>query len=407
MLSVALAPCALRAAAPSPPLDPSYYAYDSQAPFTATETPYGEKSGVHITRVTYPSPVKTPFTVNNTVTAYLFLPSGPGPHPAMVVLHEWLPPKGMKDEFRLCQGIAHAQVAALLIVEPYSLERRPKPTRPDAELLSGNVPQMVAGLRQCVLDTRRGLDWLSRRPDIDPQRMGAAGISLGGILAPLVAGVDRRARVLLTLVGGGDVADIVWNSYFTKGLKPEMRKRGYTEDSLREAMRPVEPTEWLQGFDPKNALLINGRYDIFVTPHDSQTLARALGGAKIVWANTGHYGIALSEAQAEAVGVQFLRSRFFGDPPTFAPPTTLRSHTIKLGFLIGGREKLLVSPALAYQIINFDSQGRYSLDGQLTFHGLSGGLSARLTRTSAIGLDLPLRRGPIKTRPYLLMHFVL
>ena len=74
-------------------------------------------------------------------------------------------------------------MAALLIVEPYSLNRRSQDLRgPDPEILSGDVPQMVAALRQAVLDARRGLDYLSRRPDMDPERLGAAGISLGGIL---------------------------------------------------------------------------------------------------------------------------------------------------------------------------------------------------------------------------------
>ena len=68
-------------AAPPPAVDPAFYAYDQAAPFPVTEKPYGVENGVQITTITYPSLVQTPYAVNNTVTAYLFMPPGLGPAP--------------------------------------------------------------------------------------------------------------------------------------------------------------------------------------------------------------------------------------------------------------------------------------------------------------------------------------
>ena len=101
----------------------------------------------------------------------------------------------------LSQAITRANVAALMIVEPFSLNRRSKNMNgPDPAILSGNVPQMEGALRQAVLDARRGLDYLSRRPDIDSSRLGIAGISLGGVLSGLVTKVDPRIQATMTLV---------------------------------------------------------------------------------------------------------------------------------------------------------------------------------------------------------------
>ena len=387
-------------------VDPNYYRYDATAPFTTTVVPDGTWGGVTRLRVTYPSPVVTPFPVNNIVTAYLFQPSGPGAHPAVVVLHEWLP-VNLNNEFNVAAALAKAQIAALVIVQPYSLNRRPMPRDPSAELLTGNVPQMVAGIRQCVLDTRRGLDWLSTRPDIDANRLGVSGISIGGIIAPLVAGVDHRIKAVVAIDGGADVADIVWSSPFLRGLHPEMLQRGYTRTSLRAALAPIESSNWLHGFDPKNGLLFNGRYDVFVTPYHAKELSKAMGGAPIIWLNTGHYGLAFSTKPLYNTGVQFLYSRFTPGSTQFTPPDTLVSHTLKAGLLVGGHEGIYVSPAIAYQILDFDRAGRYSLDGQLTLHGLSGALSARVTGTSSIGLEMPIFHGAVKPKPYLLLHIVL
>ena len=124
-LLLGVVPCATLRADPATPVDPHFFDYDARAPFTATVTPLRTKAGgVRVLTVTYPSPVVTPFPANNTVTGYLFLPPGPGPHPAMIVLHEWLP-VNLNNEFAMCRGMAKAGVAAFLIVQPFSLEPAP------------------------------------------------------------------------------------------------------------------------------------------------------------------------------------------------------------------------------------------------------------------------------------------
>ncbi len=386
------------------PVDPRFFDYDPGPPVDAVVTQQPDMDGLRVYRVTFPSPVVTPFAADNTVIGFFFQPPGPGPYPAMVVLHEWLPVT-LANEDQMCEAIAHAGTAAFLMEEPFSLERRPVPHRPDAELLSGNLPQMVAGLRQTVIDARRSVDYLQSRPDIDPRRLGVGGISLGGVLAPLVAGADGRPTVVLTVVAGSDVADTIWNSVFTRGIRQGLRERGYTFDDLRTQMAPFEAGRWLHDFDPQNALMFNGRDDFFIRPWAADDMARALGGAHITWLNTGHYGVAFTEQDVEAAGAQFLRARFSQPPVAYSAPDNLPARTIKLGILLGGQEK--ASPALAYQVLNFDAEGRYSLDGQLTLAGVSAALSARLNDSREIGIEFPLFHSAIRPTPFLLFHVVL
>ena len=396
-------------AAPQPvAVDPHFYDYDAHAPFAVTQepfsTPYATGIGFHAVRITFPSPVVTLYAVNNTVTGFLFLPDTPGPHPVMLVEHEWLPTT-LATEFEQSASLAKAGIAAFLIIQPYSYNRRPMPRIEGVELLSGNVPQMVGALRQAVLDARRAFDWLSTRPDIDPSRMGATGISLGGVLAPLIVGVDHRARFLVTIVGGTDVSDVVFDSFITSGLHPALLYHGVTFDSLKRDMAPVEPANWLRGFDPNNALLFNGRFDVFISPKQARHLSEALGGAHIVWTPTGHYGAIFAQKQIEATGIKFLRSRFGMDPAPYRPPSSLSAPTIKIGLLIGGQEG--VSPALAFQAVTFGPQNRLSLDGQLTLHGLAVAPSFRLDESNSLGLEFPLLHGKPKPRLFYMFHFVL
>ena len=397
------------AATPPTPVDPHFYDYDASAPFAVTQTTDKEAMAevggdIPVTRVTYPSPVVTPYPVNNVVTAFLFRPNTPGPHPVMLVEHEWLPVT-LTNEFILCATLARAGVAAFLVVQPYSYNRRILPRVPDVELLSGDTQQTVSAVRQAVLDNRRALDWLQTRPDIDPARMGVAGISLGGILAPLIAGVDHRAKVLVTIVGGGDVSDLVYDSFITYGLRPSLLYHGVTFDSLKRDYVNIEPTNWLSGFDPKNALLFNGRFDVFVNPKQAHHLARALGGAPIVWIPTGHYGTVFAEKKIEAVGAEFVRSRFGLDTTPFTPPKSLPAPTIKLGFLFGGQEG--VSPVIAKQLLTGGPGDRYSVDGQLTLHGISIAPSFRVDESNSLGVEFPLLHGKPKPRLFYSFTFTL
>ena len=98
--------------------------------------------------------------------------------------------------------------------------------------------------------------------------------------------MDHRAKVVVTIVGGADVSDIVFDSPITYGIQPGFHYHGVTYDSLKRDMAPIEPANWLHGFDPHNALLFNGRYDVFISPKQAHHLSEALGGAPIVWTNT-------------------------------------------------------------------------------------------------------------------------
>ncbi len=388
-------------------VSPHYFDYDQSAPFPVTEKPYGTENGVQITTVTFPSLIQTPYAVNNTVTAYLFVPPGPGPHPAMVVLHEFNP-SSTKSGFLLCRAIVRAQVEALMVVEPYSLNRTPSPNnRNDTHILSGNVPDMVGALSQIVFDARRGLDYLARRPDVDPSRMGIAGISLGGVMSGVVAGVDPRVKVVLTLVGGADFPKDIWDGVLTRPIRRQILQSGYTYETYSAAMAPIDSSTWLpqRRFDPNNVLMINGHYDTVILPTQAKLLAKDFGGTHIVWLASGHYGAQFSAGPASDLGVKFLRARFFGETAAYRQPDHLPARTIKLGFLLGGHEG--VTPSIATSLINFDGPGRYTVDGRLGLHGLSADLSARIGLITSVGVEFPLFHGTTRPKPFVMFSLTL
>lgn len=70
-----------------------------------------------------------------------------------------------------------------------------------------------------TLGARRGLTFLEQQPEVDPDRLGVYGHSMGGNLTVYVAGTDRRVKAAAPSVGGSGFRTQPWP------LLPEQRKQ--------------------------------------------------------------------------------------------------------------------------------------------------------------------------------------
>ena len=59
-----------------------------------------------------------------------------------------------------------------------------------------------------VWDDRRTIDYLLSRPEVDPQRIGCVGLSVGGYRSALLAAVDERIRAAVAVGWLCGVADL-------------------------------------------------------------------------------------------------------------------------------------------------------------------------------------------------------
>lgn len=66
-----------------------------------------------------------------------------------------------------------------------------------------------------VYDLQRGLDYLAHRPEVDPQRLGVMGLSLGGWEALILTAVDPRVEAVVCAGG-----HIVWSEVFAQERWP-------------------------------------------------------------------------------------------------------------------------------------------------------------------------------------------
>ena len=179
-----------------------------------------------VTRVLFPG-------VDGEAVAHLALPPGPGPHPTVVVYPI------LAGSHIVSEGLSKA-----LVRRGFAVARL---ERVDLEL--DNPDRTLRDLRQAlhsaVIDGRRLLDWLETLPEVDPQRLAAAGVSMGGIQALLLSAADSRVRGGFYLMVGGGLPQILWESTerpvrtFRDNL---IQRRGLdSREAFEELARPIPP----------------------------------------------------------------------------------------------------------------------------------------------------------------------
>lgn len=92
---------------------------------------------------------------------------------------------------------------------------------------------------QLIVDFRRAVDLLRARPEIDADRIGYLGVSYGGAMGGLLAGVEDRLSAVVLVVGdGGLVAHFTGAEYEGGEL---VRLDPAARDAWLAAMEPSEP----------------------------------------------------------------------------------------------------------------------------------------------------------------------
>lgn len=207
------------------------------------------------------------------VPAYLVLPAGLGPRPAVVFLH-WLGPVRTHRTHFLEESVELAAGAAgpicLLPQLRFPFQDKPVGTADDHEQI----------VRQ-VEDIRHGVDLLASRDDVDSERIALVGHDYGGMYAVALAARDPRVALLVAVA-----VDAQFGTWFAEYFLdlPSSARRGYA--AWFEASDPVRCIGRLQC----PALLQFGGSDTFVPAKvAAEIAAAACADATVVgYPGTGH-----------------------------------------------------------------------------------------------------------------------
>src|SRR5512136_1995323 len=129
----------------------------------------------------------------STLEAYLATPEGPGPHPAVVVIHEAF---GLNDNIRdIARRLANEGYAALAVDLFAGRNRMVCMFRFMGGMLTNSLNH------QGIKDLQAALTYLTQQSGVDAQRVGAIGFCMGGGLAIGWACTHDRLKVIAPFYG--------------------------------------------------------------------------------------------------------------------------------------------------------------------------------------------------------------
>ena len=141
------------------------------------------------------------------VTANVYRPNHAGRYPG-ILLQAGHTQEGKPEGQRLAANLA-LKGFVVLAFDPVGQGEREQTydRRVDRPLAGWSVPEHIQAGAQSLLigesvaryfiwDAKRALDYLSGRPEVDPERLGAVGCSGGGALTTFIGALDPRVKVV-------------------------------------------------------------------------------------------------------------------------------------------------------------------------------------------------------------------
>jgi dienelactone hydrolase len=185
------------------------------------------------------------------VHAYLVVPPGKGPFPAVIWAHG---SGGTRQDLILPATWLAARGAVSLVVDD--------PFERDPQLDLASDARQRAAIVQQVIDLRRSVDLLQSRKDVDPKLIGFMGLSFGAMQGALLAGTEPRIEAFDLQSGRGrtfgpGIDDLTWirRSHaaflFQLGLHDKVVPRAELVALAKAAPEPKE-IRWYDAGHPLN-----------------------------------------------------------------------------------------------------------------------------------------------------------
>jgi pimeloyl-ACP methyl ester carboxylesterase len=309
------------------------FEYDFAAPLDVREAGREERPGATIVDLSYASPM------GGRVPAYLVLPRRRGvaeaaaaagvaggrggqggdaalaPHPAAIFVH---PGQGNRGTF-LDEAVelAGRGLISLLLGAPFTRPEYPKGGKP----FDGD--QDRRDFVQTAIDVRRGFDLLAGRPDVDADRLGYVGHSLGATIGGPLLATESRVRAWVMMAGfaaqtrewaaGSNPADVAFRT-----LLPAAEQQRYLA-----ALAPIDGVRFLTHSRLVPVLLQFARRDEFIAPWDAALWVQATPGpTETIWYDTDHRFDADARKDRDA---WLLRQLVLAQPPAGEALFAMRS----------------------------------------------------------------------------------
>jgi dienelactone hydrolase len=179
-----------------------HWDYDKSAPLNIKQAGLEHRGRATVYDISYTSPVGDRGTAvgpnGGTVTAYLVVPAGKGPFPAVIYGHWCMPGSEKKNRTEFLDEAIVLANSGVLSLLPDHVIVHPGFKAGETPL---NENQVAVEVQQNV-NLRRGADLLLTRKDVDPKRLAYVGHSCDASAGGFLSGIDKRFKAFVIMAGG-------------------------------------------------------------------------------------------------------------------------------------------------------------------------------------------------------------
>lgn len=245
----------------------AHFDYDRKAPLDIKEISSSQRGAIAVHDITFASPK------GGVVPAYLVVPPGNGPFPAVVWGHWYWSNSAARNrtEF-LDEAVALAQsgVVSLLTDGPVA---RPGHVENNEPLNDDQITDVV----QAVVDMRRGVDLLLARKEVDKRRIAYVGHSYNAMVGAILSGIDRRFKAFVLMAGGlSDKVDMKDPEYQAYRKKVGAEKF----DAFVKKYSWTDPGKYVSHATPAFVFMQFGTQEDFLTPERARRHAAIVSTPK-------------------------------------------------------------------------------------------------------------------------------
>jgi dienelactone hydrolase len=178
-----------------------HWDYDKSASLNIKQAGVQGRGDVMIHDISYSSPVGERAAAvgpnGGTVTAYLVVPAGKGPFPAVIYGHWCMPGSAKKNRTEFLDEAIVLGQSGVLSLLPDHVIVHPGFVEDNTPL---NENQIAVEVQQDV-NLRRGADLLLARKDVDPKRMAYVGHSCDATAGGFLSGIEKRFKAFVIMAG--------------------------------------------------------------------------------------------------------------------------------------------------------------------------------------------------------------
>lgn len=209
------------------------------------------------------------------------------PAGTVVVLHGFSMGQPLIDSFVLMASEWYNRgLDVAMMTLPYHGARAPRNARFSGELFaSPDAGRLNEAVRQAVHDAHMIMNW-ARRETGAP--VGLLGLSLGGYISSLIAGLTSDPAFVIPIVPPVDLADLAWRSFITDKNFQEGAKPPLTREEHYAVYRIHSPLTYPLQVPKERLLIVAGRGDRVVPPEHPHALWKHWGKPAIHWFSGSH-----------------------------------------------------------------------------------------------------------------------